>query len=82
MPKAVCPVTRGEFLEKAERLVVKIGDDEMKLTPKQFAASDKGSSLGWGYQGSVSVQVNGKWVDAQVGLNITIKGSKELPPIE
>lgn len=82
MAKYVCPVGRKEFLDNAERLVVKIGDDEIKLAPKEFAASDKGASLGWGHQGKVTIKVNGKWVEAYVGLNVTLMGSKELPPVE
>ncbi len=82
MAKAVCPIGRKEFLEKAERLSVKIGDEEIKLAPKQFAAGDKGASLGYGHQGKVTLKIDGKWVEAYVGLNVTLSGSKELPPLE
>lgn len=78
MPKETCPVTREEFDASAERLVVTIGEDEFKLAPKQFNTG----SMGWGLQGKSAMRIGGKWVNVTIGLNITVNGSKDLPPRE
>jgi hypothetical protein len=76
MAKTVCPITREQF-KKADRLIVKIGDDEFKLPPKTFSTD----SLGFGISGQkITVKIDGVWVTASVGLNVTLDGSKELPP--
>lgn len=77
MPKAPCPVTREEFNKHAQRLRVKIGEDEFTLGPKQFTTG----SMGWGHQGKTTILINGHLVEVTIGLNITVNNSKELPPI-
>lgn len=73
--KTVCPVTRAEFSEKAEDVVVVIDGKQLVASVKEFSTG----SLGWNINGKTTVDIDGKSVTVQVGLNLTIVGSKELP---
>ena len=73
--KSSCPITRPEFREHAKALIVKIGEREYKAVPKEFSTG----SLGWYLNNKVTVKVGDKTVTVQVGMNMTIVGSKELP---
>ena len=75
MAKTSCPITRPEFWDKAEQVVVKINDQELHADKKEFSTG----SLGWYLNGKTTVDVGGKKVQVQIGLNLTIVGSKELP---
>lgn len=72
--KTTCPVTRDEFLANAKPLDITIGGRPLISDVKEFSTG----SLGWYTNGKTIVEINGKQVTAQVGLNITIVGSKEL----
>jgi hypothetical protein len=85
MAKRECNVTRDEFAKGARVLVADLrphGDQERQasvmLTPKQFSTG----SLGWYGNTKVSVLLDGKLVDCQVGFQVTLIGSKELPAVE
>jgi hypothetical protein len=73
MAKTTCPVTRAQFKETAEPLKVAIAGQELIAEPKEFSTG----SFGWYINGKVLVPVGGKNVSVQVGLNLTIVGSKE-----
>lgn len=73
MAKAPCPVTRGQFLEKAETVKVTINGQEMSAEKREFSTG----SFGWYINGKVNITVDGKPVPVQVGLNLTVVGSKE-----
>lgn len=73
MAKAPCPVTRSQFVEKAEPIKVTINGHDMMAEKKEFSTG----SFGWYINGKVSVMVDGKSVPVQVGLNLTVVGSKE-----
>ena len=73
--KSSCPITRAEFREHAKAIAVKIGDREYKATPKEFSTG----SLGWNVNEKMTVEINGKEVTLQVGMNLTVVGSKDLP---
>ncbi|HYT91926.1 MAG TPA: hypothetical protein VEL76_24645 [Gemmataceae bacterium] len=73
--KSSCPITRAEFREHAKALTVKIGEREYKAIPKEFSTG----SLGWNVNEKMTVEINGKEVTLQVGMNLTVVGSKELP---
>jgi hypothetical protein len=74
--KSSCPITRAEFDKHAEPLTVKIGDKEFTAVVKKFSTG----SLGWNVNEKTTVNVGGKPVTVQIGMNLTIVGSKELPP--
>lgn len=73
MAKTTCPVTRAQFKETAEPLKITIAGQELIAEPKEFSTG----SFGWFINGKVLVPVGGKNVSVQVGLNLTVVGSKE-----
>ncbi|EPX61632.1 hypothetical protein D187_010251 [Cystobacter fuscus DSM 2262] len=73
MAKSPCPVTLSQFLEKAEPLKVTINGQEMLAEVKSFSTG----SFGWYINGKTTVTVDGKPVSVQIGMNMTVVGSKE-----
>lgn len=74
--KTPCPVTRAEFAALAKQVRVQIGGDQaVTANPKEFSTG----SLGWYAQGKVELPVGDTFVTVQVGLNLTVVNSKELP---
>jgi hypothetical protein len=74
--KTTCPISRAEFWEKAEDLKVSINGQEAIFAEKKGFST---GSLGWYLNGKTAVEIGGKRVAVQIGLNLTIVGSKELP---
>lgn len=74
-PKTTCPVSREKFRQEAKPLEVKIGDQLFLADVKEFSTG----SLGWYVNGKTIVNVGGTPVSVQIGLNLTIVGSKDLP---
>jgi hypothetical protein len=73
MAKSPCPVTASQFAEKAEPLKVTINGSEMLAEVKAFSTG----SFGWYLNGKTTVMVDGKAVSVQIGMNLTVVGSKE-----
>jgi hypothetical protein len=73
MAKSPCPVSLSQFLEKAEPLKVVINGQEMLAEVKSFSTG----SFGWYINGKIAVTVDGKPVSVQIGMNMTVVGSKE-----
>ena len=73
MAKPPCPVSLAQFQEKAEPLKVVINGQEMLAEVKAFSTG----SFGWYINGKTSVTVDGKLVSVQIGMNMTVVGSKE-----
>lgn len=73
--KTTCPITRDEFRESAKAITVTIDNIPMSAEVKEFSTG----SLGWYLNGKTMVDVGGKKVSVQIGLNMTIVGSKDLP---
>jgi hypothetical protein len=73
--KTSCPVTRSEFTTHAKTMHIKVGEKEFVATPREFSTG----SLGWNVNDKMVVDINGKAVTLQVGMNLTVVGSKELP---
>jgi hypothetical protein len=76
--KTSCPITRAQFRAGAKPIAVTIGDQKFDAEVKVFSTG----SLGWNINGKITVEVGGIRVPVQVGMNLTIVGSKELPPEE
>lgn len=72
------PVTREEFRESAQPVKVEINGVAMLAEVKEFSTG----SLGWYLNAKTLIDVGGKPVSVQIGLNLTIVGSKELPKDE
>ena len=73
MAKSPCPVTRPQFLEKAEPVKLVINGQEITADKREFSTG----SFGWYFNGKVNITVDGKPLAVQVGLNLTVVGSKE-----
>ncbi len=73
-----CPVTRADFRESAQPVKVEINGIPMMAEVKEFSTG----SLGWYLNGKTVIDVGGKQVSVQIGLNLTIVGSKDLPKDE
>ncbi len=73
--KTVCPVSRKDFLANAKPITVKIGEIPLTAEVREFSTG----SLGWYLNGKTTIEVNGVPVPVQVGMNLTVIGSKELP---
>jgi hypothetical protein len=74
--KTTCPVTRDQFRTKAKHVTITIGGQELIAPVKEFSTG----SLGWYLNAKTTIDVGGTPVPVQIGLNLTIVGSKELPP--
>ena len=75
MAKALPPITREQFRTKAKPLDVVINGKELTAAVKEFSTG----SLGWNISDKMQMEVDGKPVTVQIGLNLTIIGSKDLP---
>ncbi len=73
--KTTCPVTRAEFRAAAKPITVSIDNVPLTAEVKEFSTG----SLGWFVNGKTTIDVGGKRVTVQIGLNMTIVGSKDLP---
>ena len=68
-------ITRSEFRNHAVGLPVVINGVSHTAVVKEFSTG----SLGWNINGKTEVTINGKPVKVQIGLNLTIVGSKDAP---
>ncbi len=73
MAKSPCPVTQAQFMEKAEPLKVVINGQEMLAEVKAFSTG----SFGWNINGKMTITVDGKPLSVQIGMNLTVVGSKD-----
>ena len=73
MAKSTCPLSKTQFLDQAEPVKVVIGNMELVADKREFSTG----SFGWYYNGKTTVTVGGKPLSVQVGLNLTVVGSKE-----
>lgn len=76
--KTPCPVDRATFREHADSVRVVVNDIPMVAEVKEFSTG----SLGWYLNGKTTIEINGKSVPVQIGMNLTIVGSKDLPKDE
>lgn len=72
-PKTKCPISRQDFTEQAEPVVVKINDLELLADVKEFSTG----SFGWYLNAKTTVKVGNKSIPVQIGLNVAVVGSKE-----
>jgi hypothetical protein len=73
--KTTCPISRSEFKDQAKSVTVKINDVPFVAEPREFSTG----SLGWNINGKMTIEIAGKMVSVQVGMNLTVVGSKDLP---
>ncbi len=73
--KTTCPITRERFRSAAKPVTVQINGVPLLAEVKEFSTG----SLGWYLNGKTTIEVDGVPVPVQIGLNLTIVGSKDLP---
>lgn len=73
MAKSPCPISKTQFLEKAEAVKITINGQELIADRREFSTG----SFGWYHNGKVTIAVDGKPLSVQIGLNLTVVGSKE-----
>lgn len=73
--KTICTISRAEFRNGAKPVPVTIGGSALIAEVKEFSTG----SLGWYLNGKTTIEINGQPVSVQIGMNLTIVGSKELP---
>jgi hypothetical protein len=73
-PKTVCPISRADFLAKAEPIKIDLNGFPLTADPREFSTG----SFGWYVNAKAPVVIDGKTVQVQVGMNLTVVGSKEL----
>lgn len=75
-PKTTCPISRSDFLAKAEPLKLDLGNGQiLTAEPREFSTG----SFGWYVNQKASITVDGKTLSVQVGSNLIVVGSKEAP---
>jgi hypothetical protein len=74
--KTTCSISRADFRTKAKPVTVTINQVPLQAEVKEFSTG----SLGWYLNGKTMIDVGGTPVSVQIGMNLTIVGSKELPP--
>jgi len=73
--KTSCPISRSEFAASAKPVTVQIGEKTYTAVPKEFSTG----SLGWNINDKITLDIGGKLVTVQIGMNLTLVGSKDLP---
>ncbi len=71
--KTTCPLSRADFLAKAEPLKIDINGFPMIAEPREFSTG----SFGWYVNGKATQTIDGKNISVQVGMNLIVVGSKE-----
>jgi len=73
-PKTTCPISRPDFLAKAEPLKIDVGNGQTLIAePREFSTG----SFGWYVNSKANITVDGKPLSVQVGMNLIVVGSKE-----
>lgn len=73
--KTTCPISRAQFREHAKAVDVTVNGVPLIAEVKEFSTG----SLGWYLNGKTAIKVGESSVSVQIGMNLTIVGSKELP---
>lgn len=73
--KSSCPISRKQFQTSAKPVEIVVNGNRWMAAPKEFSTG----SLGWYLNEKVTLEVDGVPVTVQIGMNLTIVGSKELP---
>jgi len=76
--KTTCPISRAQFKQGAKPVEITIGSQRTDVPVKYFSTG----SLGWYLNKKMTIEVGGQPVEVQIGLNMTIVGSKDLPQDE
>jgi hypothetical protein len=75
MAKTPCPISRNDFRDKAKPITIEIGSSSLQAEPREFSTG----SFGWYVNGKAQIEVEGKSIPVQVGMNLIVVGSKDSP---
>lgn len=78
MTKTTCPISRTAFRTAAKPVEVAVAGNRLAAGVKEFQTG----SMGWYLTGKTTVEVDGVLVPVQIGVTLTVIGSKELPATE
>lgn len=70
-----CPVSRADFRTNAKPVKVEVNGIPMMAEVKEFSTG----SFGWYLSGKTTIDIGGTPVSVQIGMNLTVVGSKDLP---
>ena len=70
-----CPISRSKFRESAQPVRIEINGNAMMADVKEFSTG----SFGWYLNGKTTIDVGGTPLNVQIGMNLTVVGSKEAP---
>ena len=70
-----CPISREQFRQGAQPVKVVVNGVEMTAEVKEFRTG----SFGWYLNNKATIEVGGVPVTVQIGANLTVIGSKDLP---
>ena len=73
MAKSTSPVSRAQISEKVEPVKIMINGQAMQAEVKEFSTG----SFGWNLNAKTIVTVDGKPLSVQIGMNLTVVGSKD-----
>ena len=74
-PLASCPTPAASSDKRIPKVTVTIAGTSLDAEVKEFSTG----SLGWYLNSKATVEIDGVRVSVQIGLNLTIVGSKDLP---
>ncbi len=72
-PKTLCPISRADFLAKAQPLTIDLNGFPVTAEAREFSTG----SFGWYVNAKAPIEVDGKKVQVQVGMNLIVVGSKD-----
>jgi hypothetical protein len=76
--KTTCPISRAAFLAQAKNVEVLIDGRPSVAQVKEFSTG----SFGWHHGDKLTLKVGNELLKVQVGLTLTVIGSKDAPKDE
>lgn len=73
--RIACAISREQFKAGAKPMQLMVNGIPMAAMVKEFSTG----SFGWNLNGKAVIEVNGIPLDVQLGFNLTVIGSKEVP---
>jgi hypothetical protein len=73
--KTLCPISRDAFVGQAKSVEVVINGQPVMAEVKEFSTG----SFGWHFGDKLTLKVGDTLMKVQVGLTLTVIGSKEAP---
>jgi hypothetical protein len=68
-------MTKEQFGQSAKLLRILIDESPIFAFPKRFSTG----SIGWNANGKTQIVVNGEALEVQIGINLTVIGTKNQP---